>query len=93
MAPRATKSKASPKVPLTDTAAATASAPVPPTEDLAGGLHDIYNDLLSAKTALVDSVPGSGRRQAMIDMEQTLVRKIVSNRPIIFLWLVPRNSF
>ena len=85
MAPRVTKSKTSPKAPLADTAATTASAPIPPIEDLAGGLHDIYNDLLSSKTTLVDSVPGSGCRQAMIDMEQALVHKIISNRPIIFL--------
>ena len=85
MAPCITKSKTSPKAPLADTAAATASAPVPPIEDLAGGLHDIYNDLLSSKTALIDLVPGSGRQQAMIDMEQALIRKIVSNHPIIFL--------
>ena len=75
MAPRVTKSKASSKTPLVDTTAA-AAVPLAPAEDLAGDLHDIYNDLLSAKTALLDSIPGPVRRQAMMDMEKALVRAV-----------------
>ena len=81
-----TKSKASPKAPLADTAAAGASTLLSPAEDLAGDLHDIYNDLLSAKTALLGLIPGSGCRQVMIDMEKALVHAIHFKSSLSFIY-------
>ena len=72
MAPRVSKAKAPAKSVITATDPAVAGASTA-AEDLGGDLHDIYNDILSAKIDLLASVPGPGRRQAMTELGRGLV--------------------
>jgi hypothetical protein len=80
MAPRTLKPKTTAKATLTAAAAAAvASSSIPAAKaasssaQFTGDFFDLYNDLLSAKTELVESVAGSGRKRAMEELGKAIV--------------------
>ena len=73
MAPRISKVKTPAKKTLTAAAASAATAAAASSAQYTGDFYDLYNDLLAAKTDLVDSAPGPGRKRAMEELGKGLV--------------------
>jgi hypothetical protein len=72
MAPRISKVKTPAKNTLTAATASAATAAASSAQ-YTGDFYDLYNDLLAAKTDLVDSAPGPGRKRAMEELGKGLV--------------------